>query len=91
MEYQNNLANKIGLPKGENYNKAGSKNAPGPFDLGKIPPQAVDLEEAVLGALLLEREALTSVIDILRPEGFYKADFTRNCKILQNFSLLKLR
>jgi len=72
MEYQNNLANKIGLPKGENYNKAGSKNAPGPFDLGKIPPQAVDLEEAVLGALLLEREALTSVIDILRPEVFYK-------------------
>lgn len=40
--------------------------------LGKLPPQAVDLEEAVLGALMLERDALTSVIDILKPESFYK-------------------
>ncbi len=39
--------------------------------LGKLPPQAVDLEEAVLGALMLEKDALTSVIDILRPEIFY--------------------
>jgi replicative DNA helicase len=35
--------------------------------LGKIPPQAVDLEEAVLGALMLEKDALTNVIDILKP------------------------
>jgi replicative DNA helicase len=49
-----------------------SKSLPHPFDLGKIPPQALDLEEAVLGALLLERDALTSVIDVLRPEIFYK-------------------
>ncbi len=40
--------------------------------LGKLPPQAVDLEEAVLGALMLERDALTTVIDILKPESFYK-------------------
>jgi replicative DNA helicase len=39
---------------------------------GKLPPQAVDLEEAVLGALMLEKDALTSVIDILHPETFYK-------------------
>lgn len=39
---------------------------------GKLPPQAVDLEEAVLGALMLEKNALTSVIDILNPECFYK-------------------
>src|SRR5437867_1980710 len=39
---------------------------------GKLPPQAVDLEEAVLGALMLERDALTNVIDILHPESFYK-------------------
>ena len=37
-----------------------------------MPPQAVELEEAVLGALMLEKEALTSVIDILREEAFYK-------------------
>lgn len=40
--------------------------------LGKIPPQAVDIEEAVLGALMLEKDALTAVIDILKPESFYK-------------------
>lgn len=40
--------------------------------LGKVPPQAIDLEEAVLGALMLEKDALTNVIDILKPETFYK-------------------
>ena len=40
--------------------------------LGKVPPQAVDLEEAVLGALMLEKDALSTVIDILKPESFYK-------------------
>ena len=40
--------------------------------LGKLPPQAVDLEEAVLGALMLEKDALSAVIDILKPEIFYK-------------------
>ncbi|TAH43762.1 MAG: replicative DNA helicase [Bacteroidetes bacterium] len=39
---------------------------------GKLPPQALDLEEAVLGALLLEKDALTSVIDILTAEAFYR-------------------
>ncbi len=40
--------------------------------LGKLPPQAIDLEEAVLGALMLEKDALSAVIDILKPEVFYK-------------------
>ena len=40
--------------------------------LGKVPPQAIDLEEAVLGALMLEKDALTNVIDILKPQTFYK-------------------
>ena len=39
---------------------------------GKLPPQALDLEEAVLGALMIEKDALTTVIDILQPESFYK-------------------
>ena len=40
--------------------------------IGKLPPQALDLEEAVLGALMLEKDALTAVVDILTPESFYK-------------------
>ena len=41
-------------------------------ELGRLPPQALDLEESVLGALMLEKEALTNIIDILKPENFYK-------------------
>ncbi|MFQ3336177.1 MAG: replicative DNA helicase [Urechidicola sp.] len=39
---------------------------------GRIPPQAVDFEEAVLGALMLEKNAVNDVIDVLSPESFYK-------------------
>ncbi|MEY5046643.1 MAG: replicative helicase [Bacteroidota bacterium] len=39
--------------------------------LGKLPPQAVEVEEVVLGALMIEKDALTTVIDILKPESFY--------------------
>jgi len=39
---------------------------------GKLPPQAIELEEAVLGALMLEKNAFNEVIDLLTPEIFYK-------------------
>lgn len=39
--------------------------------LGKIPPQALDLEEAILGALMLDREALHNIVDIITVEDFY--------------------
>jgi replicative DNA helicase len=39
---------------------------------GKVPPQAIDLEEAVLGAVMLEKDAILSVIDVLKPDCFYK-------------------
>lgn len=49
------------------------KNSPSvPVDGGKLPPQAVDLEETLLGALMLEKGPVNDVIDILKPESFYK-------------------
>jgi replicative DNA helicase len=45
--------------------------------LGKMPPQALELEQAVLGALMLEKDALTEVIEILQPESFYKDSHNR--------------
>jgi replicative DNA helicase len=39
--------------------------------LGKLPPQALDLEEAILGALMLEKNALTAVVEFLRVDHFY--------------------
>lgn len=38
---------------------------------GLVPPQAGDLEKAILGALMLDRDAVTAVADILTPECFY--------------------
>lgn len=47
------------------------------LDNGKVQPQAVELEEAVLGALMLEKDALTNVIDILKSDSFYKESNAR--------------
>jgi replicative DNA helicase len=57
----------------DNKNKGYSSNFIGEgLDYGKKPPQALDLEEAVLGAIMLEKDAIISVMDILMPESFYK-------------------
>ena len=58
------------------------------MDIGKMPPQAVELEEAVLGALMLEKDALTNVIDILKPQSFYKDS---NARIFQAIEQLFTR
>ncbi len=42
------------------------------FERGKIPPQAIDLEEVVLGAMMIDKKGVDSVIDILHHEVFYK-------------------
>jgi replicative DNA helicase len=41
------------------------------LEAGKKPPQAIEIEEAVLGALLLETNAVTEVQDVLTPDCFY--------------------
>jgi len=38
---------------------------------GKLPPQARELEEAVLGAVMLEKSAFDTIVEILKPECFY--------------------
>ena len=66
MIEKENLGYKKSFSKKENLGLVSS------IELGKLPPQALDLEESVLGALMLEKEALTNIIDILKPENFYK-------------------
>lgn len=58
------------------------------LESGKKPPQAVDIEEAVLGALLLEPNSVADVLDILVPECFYKE---ANRKIFKAISSLALQ
>lgn len=43
-----------------------------PLEKGKVPPQATDLEEVVLGALMIDKKGVDEVIDILHSEVFYK-------------------
>ncbi len=42
------------------------------LEKGKIPPQALDLEEVVLGAMMIDKKGVDEVIDILSPQAFYK-------------------
>jgi replicative DNA helicase len=44
------------------------------FEKGKLPPQAVDLEQAVLGAMLIDKKGVDDAIDILTPDSFYKTE-----------------
>jgi replicative DNA helicase len=41
---------------------------------GKLPPQAIEVEEAVLGALMLERDAYVTVADFIDTKSFYKEE-----------------
>ncbi len=56
-------------------------------EYGKMPPQAIDLEEAVLGALMLERDAYAMVGEMLKPEVFYKDVHQRIFRAIQKLCL----
>src|SRR5213596_2406837 len=53
---------------------------------GKVPPQAKDLEEAVLGAIMLEKGAFDAVVEILKPECFYVDGHQRIYKAMQSLA-----
>lgn len=60
-----------------------------PIDLntmmyGKVPPQAKDLEDAVLGAIMLEKSAFDVVVEILKPECFYVDSHQRIYRAMQS-------
>ena len=42
------------------------------LEKGKLPPQAIDLEEVVLGAMMIDKKGVDEVIDILNADVFYK-------------------
>jgi replicative DNA helicase len=51
---------------------------------GKVQPQARELEEAVLGAMMLERDAVAPVFDILKEESFYSEAHQRVFGAMRN-------
>ncbi|WP_294141788.1 replicative DNA helicase [uncultured Sanguibacteroides sp.] len=56
-------------------------------DYGKMPPQAIDLEEAILGSLMLEKDAFIMVSDFLKPDCFYKESHQKIYQAIQNLSI----
>ncbi|WP_110483102.1 replicative DNA helicase [Candidatus Karelsulcia muelleri] len=49
----------------------------------KSPPQAIDLEEAVLGALMIDKKVFSNLIEIITPEIFYKNENREIFKVIQ--------
>ncbi|MFU8811517.1 MAG: replicative DNA helicase [Balneolaceae bacterium] len=56
-------------PNGSGYTDSSNSS---PADGGRVPPQAVEVEEAVLGSMLIEHEAATIALQMLKPDDFYK-------------------
>ena len=78
-----------------NFNKDKKVRRKAPLDLnammyGKVPPQAKELEEAVLGAIMLEKSAFDTVIEILKPECFYVEANQRIYKAMQGLAIKSL-
>ena len=59
-------------PQASSYQDKKGKTPDTHFQYGKLPPQALDLEEAVLGSCMLEYNAYETIGHILTPECFYK-------------------
>ena len=76
------------MPQQDNrYQNRNRQQAPMTDATGKLPPRDTDLEEAVLGAIMIEKDAYMNVCDILTPESFYDP---ANQKIFQAISQLGL-
>ncbi len=59
------------IKKIANFRKSKKNGDLSEYVFGKVQPQALPLEEAVLGALMLDKDALPVVIDIVQPNSFY--------------------
>jgi replicative DNA helicase len=61
-------------------------NTPIISEFGKLPPQATEIEEAVIGALMLEKDAYGIISDLLRPESFYKPEHSKIYKAITDLA-----
>ena len=56
----------------ERQKRKEQRNMPTEFTYGHVMPQAPEVEKAVLGALMIDKDAYLEVCDLLRPESFYE-------------------
>jgi replicative DNA helicase len=55
-----------------NRRRKDTENLPTDFTFGHVMPQATEMEKAVLGALMIDKDAYLEVCELLRPESFYE-------------------
>ena len=67
-------------------NRAAYDNMTEAPTVGVVPPQAVELEEAVLGALMLERDSIIAVQEYVTPEAFYTEEHRLIYKAIESLS-----
>ena len=74
----------------KNYRNARGKQGPVNIsEVGRRPPEARELEEAVLGALMLEKDAYSIVSDILKPQSFYEHSHELIYTAIQNLAIFQ--
>ena len=44
------------------------------MDIGKVPPHDIEAEQAVLGSMLTDKDAVSSSIEVLKEDDFYRED-----------------
>ena len=81
------------MPDNNTNNNGPSRRKPrtaAPLDMGlaHMPPQSVETERTVLGALMIDKDAFTVVSEILRPETFYEP---RNQKVFAAIQTLSIK
>ena len=81
------------MPDNNTSNNGPSRRKPRtaePLDMGlaHMPPQSVETERTVLGALMIDKDAFTVVSEILRPETFYEP---RNQKVFAAIQTLSIK
>ena len=71
-------------PSNKTYNyRKRTPAAPTTDALGRLSPRDTDVEAAVLGALMIEKDAYTVVCDILKPESFYEPSHQKEYEAIQ--------
>ena len=48
------------------------------MELGKVPPHDIEAEQAILGSMLTDKEAIISALEVLKIEDFYREDNKKN-------------
>ena len=44
------------------------------MEVGKIPPHDIEAEQAILGSMLIDKDAVINAIEVLKEEDFYRED-----------------